>query len=122
MSDIKTKVSFSGFPTLDGGENLLGKLTRKIAFDTKPYVKHDTGETEDSADSSDFSSGVIVYSATDKRGRQYAGYAYEDPAVAETDRNQKPKATAKWFEQAQKDRMGDWLRFVAEEVTKGNTD
>lgn len=117
MAGIETKVTFGGFPTLDGGENLLGKLTRKIEFDTKPYVKHDTGETEDSAESSDFSSGVIVYSATDKRGRQYAGYAYEDPAVAETDRN--PKATAKWFENAQKDRMGDWLRFVAEAVAKG---
>ena len=62
---------------------------------------------------------MIVYSATDKKGRQYAGYAYEDPAVAETDHN--PKATSKWFEQAQKDRMGDWLRFVAEAVTKGGT-
>lgn len=119
MAGIETRVTFGGFPTLDGGNNLLGQLTRLIAFDTKPYVKHDTGQTEESADSSDFSSGVIVYSATDKRGRQYAGYAYEDPSVAETDHN--PKATAKWFEQAQKDRMGDWIRFVAEAVTKGGT-
>lgn len=119
MADIETKVTFGGFPTLDGGSNLLGQLTRLIAFDTKPYVKHDTGQTEESADSSDFSSGVIVYSATDKKGRQYAGYAYEDPAVAETDRN--PKATARWFENAQLDRMEDWLRFVAEAVTKGGT-
>ncbi len=117
MAGIETRVTFGGFPTLDGGSNLLGQLTRRIAFDTKPYVKHDTGQTEESADSSDFSSGVIVYSATDKRGRQYAGYAYEDPAVAETDRN--PKATDHWFENAQLDRMEDWLRFVAEAVTKG---
>lgn len=117
MADVRTYVAFNGFPKLDGGSNLLGQLTRRIEFDTKPYVKRDSGETEDSADSSDFSSGVIVYSATDKKGRQYAGYAYEDPAVAETDHN--PKATSKWFEQAQKDRMGDWLRFVAEAVTKG---
>lgn len=119
MADVRTCVAFNGFPKLDGGNNLLGQLTRTIEFDTKPYVKRDTGETEDSADSSDFSSGVIVYSATDKKGRQYAGYAYEDPAVAETDHN--PKATAHWFEHAQKDRMGDWLRFVAEAVTKGGT-
>lgn len=120
MADIETKVTFGGFPTLDGGGNLLGQLTRLIEFDTKPYVKRDSGETEDSADSSDFSSGVIVYSATDRKGRQYAGYAYEDPAVAETDHN--PKATSKWFEQAQKDRMEDWLRFVADTVTKGGTE
>lgn len=119
MADIRTHVSFGGFPKLDGGSNLLGQLTRMIEFDTKPYVKHDTGETENSADSSDFSSGTIVYSATDKKGRQYAGYAYEDPAVAETDRN--PKATDRWFENAQQDRMEDWLRFVAEAVTKGGT-
>lgn len=117
MADIETKVTFDGFPTLDGGGNLLGQLTRTIEFDTKPYVKRDSGDTEDSADSSDFSSGAIVYSATDRKGRQYAGYAYEDPAVAETDHN--PKATSKWFEQAQKDRMGDWLRFVAEAVAGG---
>lgn len=120
MAGIETRVTFGGFPTLDGGSNLLGQLTRRIAFDTKPYVKHDTGQTEESADSSDFSSGVIVYSATDKRGRQYAGYAYEDPHVRKGDR-QNPKATAKWFEHAQKDRMEDWLRFVAEAVTKGGT-
>ena len=119
MAGIETRVTFGGFPTLDGGSKLLGQLTRLIAFDTKPYVKHDTGQTEESADSSDFSSGVIVYSATDKKGRQYAGYAYEDPAVAETDRN--PKATDHWFENAQLDRMEDWLRFVAEAVTKGGT-
>lgn len=119
MADVRTYVAFNGFPKLDGGNNLLGQLTRLIAFDTKPYVKHDSGQTEDSADSSDFSSGVIVYSATDKKGRQYAGYAYEDPAVAETDRN--PKATDHWFENAQSDRIEDWLRFVAEAVTKGGT-
>lgn len=119
MADVRTYVAFNGFPKLDGGSNLLGQLTRRIAFDTKPYVKHDSGKTEESADSSDFSSGVIVYSATDKKGRQYAGYAYEDPAVADTDHN--PKATAKWFENAQLDRMEDWLRFVAEAVTKGGT-
>lgn len=120
MADIRTHVSFGGFPKLDGGSNLLGQLTRLIEFDTKPYVKHDTGETENSADSSDFSSGTIVYSATDKKGRQYAGYAYEDPHVRKGDR-QNPKATPKWFEHAQQDRMEDWLRFVAEAVTKGGT-
>lgn len=119
MADIETRVTFDGFPTLDGGGSLLGQLTRLIEFDTKPYVKRDTGQTEDSAAASDFASGVIVYSATDKRGRQYAGYAYEDPAVAETDHN--PKATDHWFDNAQKDRMGDWLRFVAEAVTEGGT-
>ena len=116
MADIETKVTFDGFPTLDGGGNLLGQLTRLIEFDTKPYVKHDTGQTEESADSSDFSSGVIIYSATDRKGRQYAGYAYEDPHVRKGDR-QNPKATPKWFEHAQSDRIEDWLRFVAEAVT-----
>lgn len=120
MADVRTHVAFNGFPKLDGGNNLLGQLTRRIEFDTKPYVKRDSGETGDSADSSDFSSGVIVYSATDKKGRQYAGYAYEDPAVAETDKN--PKATAKWFEKAQLDRLEDWMRFVVEAVAKGGTE
>jgi hypothetical protein len=120
MADVRTYVAFNGFPKLDGGNNLLGQLTRLIEFDTKPYVKHDTGDTEESADSSDFSSGVIVYSATDRKGRQYAGYAYEDPAVAETDK--KPKATDHWFEKAQLDRLEDWMRFVAEAVAKGGTE
>lgn len=121
MSDIEMKVSFSGFPTLDGGDNLLGQLTRMVEFDTKPYVKHDTGLTEQSADSSDFSTGTITYSATDKKGRQYAGYAYEDPHVRKGDR-QNPKATARWFENAKADRIDDWVRFVADEVTKGSAD
>lgn len=118
MDGIDVEVSFSDFPSLDSGDNLLGQLTRMVEFDTKPYVKHDTGQTEESADASDFSTGVIVYSATDKRGRQYAGHAYEDPHVRKGDR-QNPKATARWFERAQADRMGEWLRFVAESVAGG---
>lgn len=118
MSDgVRVRADFRDFPELRGGTGLLEGLTRLVESDTRPYVKTDTGQTRASAEASDFASGTIVYSASDSRGRQYAGYAYDDPRVAETDKA--PKATAKWFEAAQADRMADWLRYVAEALSKG---
>lgn len=118
MTGISRTVTFRDWPELRGGTQLTEGLTRLVEFDTRPYVKRDTGQTEDSAAASDFASGVIVYSATDSRGRQYAGYAYEDPRVAETDKN--PKATSKWFEAAASDRMAEWLRYAANALTGGD--
>ena len=117
MADIEIEAGITSWPDLSGGAGLLGDLTRLIQADTAPYVKRDTGQTMNSAEHSDFASGVITYSASDSRGRQYAGYAYMDPDVAETDSN--PKATARWFEAAKADRLSDWVRFVAERVAGG---
>lgn len=117
MADIEIEASIGSWPDLSGGTGLLGELTRLVQSDTAPYVKRDTDQTMNSAEHSDFSSGVIVYSASDKKGRQYAGYAYTDPDVADTDKN--PKATARWFEAAKEDRLSDWVRFVAETITSG---
>lgn len=117
MADIEIEASIGPWPDLSGGTGLLDGLTRLVQADTAPYVKRDSGQTMDSAMQSDFASGVITYSASDSRGRQYAGYAYTDPDVAGTDKN--PKATARWFESAKTDRLSDWVRFVAETITSG---
>lgn len=118
MIGIKKTVSYPDWPELHGGTPLTEGLTRLVEFDTRPYVKRDTGQTERSAAASDFASGVIVYSATDSRGRQYAGYAYEDPNVSEKDNN--PRATSRWFEAAASDRMAEWLRYVANALAGGD--
>lgn len=117
---IRVHATVSKFPTLDGGTRLLEGLTRLIEFDTRPYVKVDTRQTMDSAASSDFSSGVIVYSAHDKRGRQYAGYAYSDPNVAKTDRN--AHATSRWYEAASADRLSEWVKYVAQAIVDGDAE
>lgn len=117
MADIEIEAGITSWPDLSGGAGLLGDLTRLVQADTAPYVKRDTGQTMNSAEHSDFASGVITYSASDKKGRQYAGYAYMDPHVAETDSN--TKATARWFEAAKADRLPDWVRYVAERIAGG---
>lgn len=87
-------------------------LTLTIEEDMRPYVKHDTGQLEDSAAlNSDFRGGRIVYTAT-RDGKEYAGYAYEDPNVAVTDPN--PRATARWAEHAAEDRGAEWARILAD--------
>ena len=117
MADIEISAGIARWPDLSGGPGLLESLTRQVQADTAPYVKYDTGDTMNSAEHSDFASGVITYSAADSKGRQYAGYAYEDPHVAKTDSN--PKATARWFDAAKADRLQDWVRLVAERVARG---
>nr|DAF71553.1 MAG TPA: Minor capsid protein [Caudoviricetes sp.] len=119
MADIEIEAGITSWPDLSGGAGLLGDLTRLVQADTAPYVKRDTDETMNSAKHSDFASGVITYSASDKKGRQYAGYAYMDPHVAKSDTDKHPKAAAKWFEAAKADRLSDWVRYVAERVAGG---
>jgi hypothetical protein len=119
MADIEIEASIGPWPDLSGGTGLLEGLAHLVQADTAPYVKRDSGQTMGSAMQSDFSSGVITYSASDSKGRQYAGYAYTDPDVADTDKN--PKATARWFEAAKADHLADWVRHVAETVTRGGT-
>ena len=106
-------------PTLDDGHGLLEALTRTIEAATRPYVKYDTGQTYRSSALSDFSTGIITYSAADRKGRQYAGYAYEDDRVSDADRKKHPKATGHWFEHAEADLLDEWERFAAEYVTGG---
>ncbi len=111
-SDVKV-------PELDDGPGLLEALTRTIEAATRPYVKYDTGQTYKSSAFSDFSSGTITYSATDRKGRQYAGHAYEDDRVSEADKVNHPQATGHWFEKAEADLLDEWERFAAEYVTGG---
>lgn len=118
MADIEISADIVKWPDLSGGPGMLESLTRLVKADTDPYVKRDTGETMDSAASSDFASGVITYSAKDSKGRQYAGYAYEDPHVRDGD-DQNEKATDHWFEHAKEDHLQDWTQFVAERIAGG---
>ncbi len=86
-------------------------LARQVEADSRPYVKHDTGLLEGSAAlGSDFRGGHVTYSAA-SHGSQYAGYSYDDPHVAATDRN--PKATAHWVEAAQRSCSQRWRATVA---------
>lgn len=103
--------SFQG----EEAKDALELLTRTVEADMRPYVKKDTGALEASAESnSRFREGVIVYTAT--RGYcEYAGYAYEDPNVASTDRN--PKATSHWDEAAADERMDEWEQLIADALT-----
>lgn len=88
-------------------------LTLTVEEDMRPYVKKDTGKLEGSAQkSSDFARGRIVYTAEDARGREYAGYAYDDPNVGKHD-GQNRKAAAQWAEVSAADRMGEWERAMA---------
>lgn len=92
-------------------------LTTKVEEDMRPYVKHDTGQLEDSARGhSDFAAGRIVYSANRGHG-EYASYAYYDETVGDH-AGQNAKATARWAEAAAADRMAEWERVLSDELTK----
>lgn len=118
---VRVDVDLAGIlRSLDSAEAgaALELLTRTVEQDMRPYVKHDTGQLEDSASlNSDFAGGRIVYTAVDSRGTDYAGYAYEDPNVAATDPN--PKATANWAEACAADRRGEWERLLGSEIERG---
>lgn len=123
MSDtikVSMTANLSGILKAFEGEqakDALELLTRTVEADMRPYVKKDTGALEDSAvANSKFREGVIVYTANRGYG-EYAGYAYEDPNVASTDRN--PRATSRWDEAAAAARMDEWERTLAIALTGG---
>lgn len=95
-------------------DDALESLTRQIEADMRPYVKHLTGALERSAEvASDFRGGRITYTATDRRGHEYASDAYNDPNVGRH-AGQNPKATAEWGRKAEQDLGASWAQYAGE--------
>ena len=115
---VSVKVDLSPITDRLQSADVLERVTREIEADIRPYVKRDTGAVEESAQlMSDYRSGRIVWSATD-RGGDYAGYAYEDQNVG-AHSGQNPKATARWAEVAKAEKAEEWARMAAEIIAEG---
>lgn len=95
-----------------GKADAVEALTREVEADIQPYVKRDTGTLSESPRAlSDYRAGRVVWSATEG-GKEYAGYAYDDPSVGDHE-GQNPRATDHWVEAAKADLMDGWERLAA---------
>lgn len=90
-----------------------------VLTDTEPYVRYDTGKTNDSAyELSTIGSGKVIYDAIDDEGNHYAYSAYtnEENNVTTT---WHPQATPYWFEKSKQLYKDKWINEV-KKVVVGN--
>lgn len=118
MSDGKVDiyVDLSKFKkNIDKAQKVLDLLVIK---DTEPYVRYDTGKTNDSAyELSAIGSGQVIYGGKTKYG-YYSIYPYTTTTNTVT-RTKHPQATPYWFEKSKQLYKDKWINEV-KKVVVGN--
>ena len=118
MSDGKVDIYVDLSRFSDNIKKAQKVLDLLVLKDTEPYVRYDTGKTNDSAyELSTIGSGKVIYGAK-QRGEYYAIYPYTNTTNT-VNKSIHPQATPYWFEKSKQLYTEKWINEV-KKVVVGN--